>query len=289
MSFQVTTAFVKQYHANIEILSQQKGSRLRGAVRVESQVGEHGFFDQISATTARKRTTRHGDTPLIETPHARRRVTLVDYDWADLIDDLDKVKMLSDPTSSYAQNAAFAFGRAQDQAIIDCAFDTAYTGVDGSTSTTFDTSTMQIAAGSTGLTIAKLLSAKELLDANEVDPSIPRYIACKTAQISDLLDTTEVKSSDYNTVKALAMGQVNTFLGFEFIRTELLGLYTTTTDDIICWAKDGLLLAIGQDSKAKITERDDKNYSTQVYYSMSIGATRMDENKVVEILCWTGA
>ncbi len=284
MSFQVTTAFVKQYHANIEILSQQMGSRLRSAVRVESQVGEHGFYDQISATAARKRTTRHGDTPLIETPHARRRVTLVDYDWADLVDDLDKVKMLVDPASSYAQNAAYAFGRAMDDAIIDAAFGTAYTGVDGATSTSFPTSTNQVAGGSANITIAKLLSAKEIFDGYEVDESIPRYIACSTSQISALLNTTEVKSSDYNTVKALARGELDTFLGFKFIRTERLS-YTSPDRRIICWAKDGLLLAVGQDAKAKITERADKNYSTQVYYSMSIGATRMDENKVVEIVC----
>jgi len=94
MSVEITTAFVKQYSANVALLSQQKGSRFRSAVREESQRGEHGFYDQIGSTTARKRTERHGDTPLISTPHSRRRVSLVDYDWADLIDDMDKVKML---------------------------------------------------------------------------------------------------------------------------------------------------------------------------------------------------
>ena len=63
MSFEITTAFVQQYRANIQLLSQQKGSRLRSAVREESQVGKNGFYDQIGATTARKRTERHGDTP----------------------------------------------------------------------------------------------------------------------------------------------------------------------------------------------------------------------------------
>lgn len=284
MSFQVTTAFVKQYHANIQILSQQKGSRLRNAVRVEGQTGEHGFFDQITATAARKRTTRHGDTPLIETPHARRRVTLVDYDWADLVDDLDKVKMLVDPASSYAMNAAYAFGRAMDDAIIAAATAAASTGVEGGTSTAFPTATHQIATGSADLTLAKILSAKEILDSYEVDPDIPRFIACTSTQISTLLNTTEIKSSDYNTVKALAMGQLNSFCGFNFIRTERLS-YTSPARTCLAWSKNSLLLAIGQDAKAKITERADKNYSTQVYYSMSIGATRMDELGVVDIQC----
>ena len=89
MSSQVTTAFVQQYSANVQMLSQQMGSRLRDAVRVESMTGKNAFFDQVGVATAVKRTTRHGDTPQMDTPHARRRVSLVDYEYADLIDDQD--------------------------------------------------------------------------------------------------------------------------------------------------------------------------------------------------------
>ena len=64
-----------------------------------------------------KRTTRHGDTPQIDT-HSRRRVSLVDYEYADLIDNQDKIRTLIDPTSSYALAAAYALGRAQDDEII---------------------------------------------------------------------------------------------------------------------------------------------------------------------------
>jgi hypothetical protein len=79
-------------------------------------------------------------------------------------------------------------------------------------------------------------------------------------QITDLLGTTEVTSSDFNTVKALANGEVNSFLGFNFIVSNRLALSSTTRD-----------------------ERSDKSYATQVYYCMSIGATRMEEAKVVEV------
>ncbi|BCV06009.1 MAG: hypothetical protein CM15mV123_230 [uncultured marine virus] len=84
MSINVTTAFVQQYSANVQMLSQQMGSLLRDAVRVESVTGKNAFFDQIGKVTAQKRTTRHSDTPQIDTPHARRRVSLVDYEFADL-------------------------------------------------------------------------------------------------------------------------------------------------------------------------------------------------------------
>jgi len=217
MSNQITTAFVQQYSNNVQMLSQQKGSLLRSAVDVETVVGKNAFFDQVGSALAVKRTTRHADTPQMDTPHARRRVSLVDYEYADLIDNQDKIRTLIDPTSAYASAAAYALGRAQDDEIIAALSGTAYTGETGSVATALPGSQQITESGTNGLTIAKLRSAKEILDAASVDPSIARYIACSPKQITDLLGTTEVTSSDFNSVKALANGEVNSFLGFNFI------------------------------------------------------------------------
>jgi hypothetical protein len=80
MSVQVTTAFVEQYKANVYHLTQQKGSKLRRAVRTESVTGRNAYFEQLGSTSARQRTSRHADTPRMDMPHARRRVSLNDYD-----------------------------------------------------------------------------------------------------------------------------------------------------------------------------------------------------------------
>lgn len=285
MSTQITTAFVNQFSSNIQMLSQQMGSLLRNAVDVETVTGEKAFFDQVGSAAAVLRTSRHADTPLIDTPHSRRMVTMSDYEYADLIDDQDKVRLLVDPTSTYSRAAAAAMGRAMDDAIISAALGTALTGKDGSTSTAFATATNQIAAGATGLTLAKLIQAKEILDAGDVDPSIPRYIAVSPKQISNLLNSTTVTSSDFNTVKALAMGEINSFVGFNFIVTNRLGVDGSAARRVIAWASDGLKLAIGREPVARIDERADKSYATQIYYAMTLGATRMEEKKVVEVLC----
>lgn len=285
MSNQITTAFVNQFSSNIQMLSQQMGSLLRNAVDVETVNGEKAFFDQVGSAAAVLRTSRHADTPLIDTPHSRRMVTLSDYEYADLVDDQDKVRLLVDPTSTYARAAAAAMGRAMDDVIISAALGTSYTGKDGSTSTAFDTTNNQIAAGGGGLTLAKLIEAKEILDSGDVDPSIPRYIACSPKQISDLLNNTTVTSSDYNTVKALAMGEINSFVGFNFIVTNRLGVDGSSNRRVIAWAMDGIKAAIGKEPTARIDERADKSYATQIYYSMTLGATRMEEKKVVEVLC----
>ena len=284
MSVNVTTSFVEQYSANVQMLSQQMGSKLRGAVDVESIKGKQSFFEQIGKTTAQLRTSRHGATPQIDMPHSRRALTTATYEWADLIDDADKIRMLIDPTSSYAKAAAAAMGRAMDSVVISAAIGTAKTGVSGGTSTALP-STQKVVHGSAGLTVAKLLSAKKILDENDVDPSVKRYCVVSPEQIEDLLNLTEVKSSDFNTVKALAQGDINSFLGFEFITSNLLTADATPSRQVIAFAADGIKLGIGKDITAKISERDDKSYSTQVYYCMDLGATRMEEEKVVEIAC----
>jgi hypothetical protein len=285
MSTQITTAFVNQFSSNVQMLSQQMGSLLRNAVDVETVNGEKAFFDQVGSAAAVLRTSRHADTPLIDTPHSRRMVTMSDYEYADLIDDQDKVRLLVDPTSTYSRAAAAAMGRAMDDVIISAALGTALTGKDGGTSTSFATATNQIAAGATGLTLAKLIEAKEILDEGDVDPSIPRYIAVSPKQISNLLNNTTVTSADYNTVKALAMGEINSFVGFNFIVTNRLGVDGSSARRVFAWAMDGIKLAVGREPTARIDERADKSYATQIYYAMTLGATRMEEKKVVEVLC----
>lgn len=284
MSTEITTAMVEQYSANVQILMQQKESRLRPLVRVEAGVvGKNAFFDQLNSTAAVLRTQRHADTPLVSTPHLRRRVSLGDYDWADLIDNMDLKKILTDPASAYALNARNAMNRAMDDVLVTASLGTAYGGVDGSTSYTFNTSNNQIANASTGLTLAKLLSAKQILDANEVDDD-DRFCVIGSKQLSDLLNTAEVKSSDYNTVKALAAGSIDTFLGFKFIRSERLSV-ASSIRKCIAGQKNSLLLAIGLEVIVDVGPRRDKNMANQVYLGMSIGATRMDEKGIVEIDC----
>ena len=282
MSSQITTAFVQQYSNNVQMLSQQKGSLLRNAVDAETIVGKNAFFEQVGSAVAQKRVSRHSDTPQIDTPHSRRRVSMVDYEYADLIDKQDQVRTLIDPTSSYAQAAAFALGRAMDDEIITAVSGTAFSGETGSTSVALPSAQKITESGTDGMTIAKLREAKEKFDSASVDPSIPRYIVVGPKQISDLLGTTQVTSSDFNTIKALANGEINSFLGFNFITSNRLSI-ASSKRLCLAFAMDGIKLALGQDIMTRIDERSDKGYATQVYVCMTMGATRMEEEKVVTI------
>jgi hypothetical protein len=293
MSFEITTAFVEQYKANVALLAQQKASRLRGAVDEETVVGKNAYFEQIGPTEMQQRQGRHTDTPLVSTPHARRRVSLVDYDWADLVDDQDKVRLLIDPTSAYAINAAAAANRTIDKVIIQAADAIAYTGEDGNTQVPFDTDMIVgvqtrdpgVSAADLGLNVAKIIEAGKLLAENEVDEEEQKFIIWNARQRASLLNSTKATSSDYNTVKALVTGQLTEFLGFTFIRSEKIGKDSNGDDKVLFWAKSGMKLGTGMSPKTRIGERADKNYATQVYTAVTIGATRMEEAKVGYIAC----
>jgi len=284
MSNQITEARVQGFKQGIDILSQQKGSRLQNAVRVEMQSSKQDHYDQISATSAVEKVSRHGDTPLVETPHSRRAVTLRDFEWADLIDKPDKMRVLNDPTNAYSRNAAFAMGRKKDEIVIEAMGGSALTGETGTGSQAYDTNNDVGSAGSgVDFNVANLLASKEILDLNDTDDE-ETFIMCTAHQLTTLLSDTTATSSDYNTIKALVQGEIDTYVGFKFIRMSV-DLLPAQSGDRPCyfWRKSGVVLSIGEGESgttARITERPDKSYSMQVFYSGSYGAVRLEEAKV---------
>lgn len=286
MSQTINVAFVQQFEDNVHTLAQQMASKFRGTVREKSVTAKYDHFERIGAVEMVKRTTRHGNTPLIDTPHSRRRLLLDDFEVADLVDKQDEIRLLISPASEYAQNFARALNRRFDDSVI-AAFNADSVAVDESDATSaitlasFLSGAHIIAAGAAPLTIAKLRSAKKLLDNQDVEGD-DRYFATSPDGIEDLLATTEVTSSDYNTVKALSRGEVDTFLGFKFIMTTRLPKVSTTRT-CFAWQKAGIGVGIGKDMATRISERDDKSYATQVYSSMTLGATRIEEARVVAV------
>lgn len=295
MSQQIDTALTQSYRSNIEIGFQQRGSRLKKTVRPESQASEYDYYDRVSPVEAQEVTTRHGDTPLNETPHDRRRVGLKDYDWADLIDNRDKLRMLADPTSTYVRQGVMALGRSMDRQIIAAAHGTAYTGKDGSTSQAFDSAqviaydaTDFAASGGSelGLSVGKLRKAVRMLQENEVledDDGQEVFCIVTAKMLQQLLMQTEVTSADYNTVKALAEGRVNSYMGLTFVRTELLTIETSTYRRALVYPRQALLNAMAQDITVRVSELPTKRYSVQVYVKGSFGSSRMWEEAIVGI------
>jgi len=280
----IDQSFVQQYQNTMIILCQQKTSRLEGTtIPPVDQQGENLYWERIGATEAVDLTSRHADTPNVEPDHSRRKSTASPKVWATLLDRIDKVRMLVDPTNYYNQIARMALLRAKDRQIIAALEGSAYSGKTGATEVALP-SAQKILTGSVGLTLAKCLTAKEMLDISDVDPELPRFMVVTSQQITNMLGVTEVKSADYNTVKALAQGQIDTFLGFTWIRTQLL-TKSSTTRYCYAYAKGAIGFGVLDDLFARIDQRSDKNYAWQVYVSQDMGATRVEDEQVVQIAC----
>jgi len=296
MSVQVTTAHVEQYKSSVYHLVQQKGSKVRKSVMIENVRGKNAFIDQVGSTAAQIRTSRHGDSPIMNTPHARRRLSLADYEWGDMVDRQDVIRMLTDPSSKYVEAANWAMGRSIDDVILDAITATAYTGVDGSTSTTFDTNMVVdvqtvwpgVSAADTGLNLAKLIEARKLLGQNDVDPEEEVFVPVNQTQISSLLKDERVISGDYNKALPLMDGYVSRVGGCTLIPCNRINTDANSDEIVPFYTRTGIALGIGEDVVSRATERADKGYNYYIYLCMSIGATRLEEKRVGYIECDPG-
>lgn len=291
---QIPQYFTTEFTSNWEHLLQQKVSKLRDFVNVETVRGKEKSFNQMGAVEMTRITSRAADTNISDVAMAKRWLRPYPYEHATLFDEWDSEYLgeVSLPQSETVNNHAMAYMRTCDKVLIDAALGTAYTGETGVTATTLPAGQAIAvnyvesgAAADSGLTVAKLRQAAFLLTNAEVDDSDPRIIVVSAKQIQDLLRTTEVTSHDYNSVRALVAGDIDTFMGFKFRRVSSSLLpYNASTGVRTCFAyvKSGLKLA-DAGRKVHVDIRADKSHSLQIRTVASLGATRMEEAKVVSI------
>ena len=287
MASSITTAFVEQFKANVVHLAQQSGSVFRGVFPEEPVVGKRVAVERLGSTTASLKTGRNVDTEYVDPAHTRRWLSTKTFYWSALVDRYDKIRMLINPESEYAQAAAMAMARQYDQVIIDAFDASVVTGEDATgTAATFDTTNNQIAVASpaTNLNLTKILQAKKILDSFNVDPSIPRYFVVHPEQLEAMLGIEQLTSADYNSVRALVQGDMNTYAGFTWLMSTKLDV-ASNVRDCYAFAANAMRVGIGQDIVARVDELPQKHYSTQVYFSMDLGAIRVEETNIVKVLC----
>lgn len=286
------TIHAKSYGDMITLLSQQEGSRILpyNAITIKRNVvGEETYMDQIDSGEMETVVGRLQNVTLNNPDYSRRRISKYAFTKAYGLDKNDLLASIPDPTSPVVQTLAHAAGRKYDDLILAAARGTAYTGQTGATSVALP-SGQKVAAGGTGFTVAKVRSAKKILDQANV-PFTDRFCVVSAEGIDDLLSDSNVTSADYANIKALVAGQVDTFLGFKFIQMEppvsanaSLTLGSSGAWYGLCFHKTGLGLAIWKDAGASIDTRVDlQGRPKQLAYDLSIGASRLEEEKVVEI------
>lgn len=282
MSQQITEAFVQQFGDNFRHLAQQMTSRLETRVTVEPNiVGMSKSINRLGQRTAKRRTTRHGDTPINDQPHSTRFVDLFDWEDGDMIDDQDKIRMLTDPTSEYVKAMVASLNRAKDDVIIS-----SLGGNSRATTGNIILPTAQkIAVGGTGLTKAKIIQARKLFRRNEADNHNGEelFITYSAQAAADILADATLTSADYLAGKFLEDGDVEgRWMGFTWIPSERTP-YDGATRRLYAWAKSGVTLGKGADITTEVGKDPGKGFNVRIYAKMSIGSVRVEEEKVVEI------
>ena len=286
----ITTAAVQQYANNVELLLQQKKSVIRGTVMSGSHRGKAAaIVEQFGEATAQERTTRHADTPLLDLSQDKRWVFPRDFEWASLIDHQDKLRMIIDPTSPYAQAAAASMERKMDDVVLERMFGTNFKGENGTTSETFDTATYQVGVNEGGtassLNVAKLqLAIRKLMTANKGELMEPVYAVISSYEHDSLLKEVQVHNRDFGGSTVLVDGKVKRFMGIDFIISERLNI-TSGNRLIPIYLKSGMYLGMWDEQVTRVSERNDKSHATQVYICRTFDATRTQAGKLIQVLC----
>lgn len=283
MSVTVNVAHVHAYTREVQRLAQQSVSKLRQSVRVKAGVtGKTYNFERLGPSDLVP-ITRHSPTPLLNPEHSRRRLTLSDRGGAIILDKQDQVRMLIQPQNDYAQNHAASINRFYDDLIIAAALgnSTAVDAADATTNVALPVG-QQIAAGSAGLTFAKVNQALRILNANNV-PYGNRVAVISPVGLEDLLATTQATSADFVNLKAIQEGKLQgTWMSFEWIVSTRLPI-TTNTRSCIFYHRNAIGLATAIDMYTSVSTRHDLNDATQVYAAVTAGAVRIEEELLVQV------
>lgn len=293
MSQQYPNAFAQKFASDVTIQYQQNGPRLKGKVMERSMVGgETMWLPQISSVDSVNEYERHGETQYNDTPHTTRKLTTNPERQSDLIDVPDMKRSVAQFMGPYATNFAYLFGRRYDRTAIDAARGTNYYKLNGATTETSIAlpSTQKVAVNfggsNVGLTLAKLIEAKSILGKNEVPMGELKYWVHRQEQLDDLLlNVDQTVNSDYAAVKALVNGEINRFMGFEFVQTQQVPVDASDYAYNIAYTKSALVMGITEGFNTRVEQLPTKNYSWQVWASQDIGGTRTQEEGVVEVAC----
>lgn len=293
----ITTANITEFNSNVSLLLQQTDSRLAQACTPYQLKGEAAeVLEQFGQTTAVTGLGRHADTPILDVPQDRRWCFPTDVDWGTMVDKQDLLRLMIDPKSEMTKSGVAALQRAKDDIIVSAFFGTSKTGKTGATNTSFLAGNIVAntvgASAATGLNVAKFREARRLLRKAEVDfEGGTIYAALSADKESDLFNEALVINSDFNARNqaVIADGRLMGILGIQFIHSERFiggdqSSAPGTPYQIPVWDKAGMGYGVWNDVNVNVAEVPTKRFNWQVYMGMTIGATRLEEKRVVQIL-----
>ncbi|MCB0218708.1 MAG: hypothetical protein KDH09_03360 [Chrysiogenetes bacterium] len=298
MAAQVETHMKNVFKDGVSLLAQQEMSKLQDTCLYEPLEGEKKFWDYYGSASFIERTGRNQANTPQELARSRRMISKQSYEYTELFDPRDRSRLLKalEPDSQFVRAVIAGAMRKKDDIII-AAFDgTAYSGKDGTTSVAFDNGNTpshdititydeadSASTTETPLTIGKLRRSRALLEGKDVDESMPWFCVAHPNAKHALLRSAEVTSADYNSVRALVDGQVNSFLGLDYRWSTRIANNDTNDRYVYVYRKDAVVFGMDGDIRVEIDELPEKGHAIQLAVYIDMAATRAEETKIVRI------
>jgi len=280
MSTNLSPAFVQLFEAEVH-QAYQGAAVLRGAARTRTGVvGDTVKFPKVGKGSASVRVPQTDVTPINST-FSQISVSMTDYVAAEYSDIFNQQKVNFDERQELAQVVGNAIGRREDQIIID-ALDAASAG-----SSVAKTVVTSGSAAASNLNVGKIIAAKKALDAKNVPPS-DRHFVIHANNLAGLLGDERAVSGDFQTLRALVSGDINTMMGFQFhvVGDRDEGSLPLSTNDRTCFAfhRSALGVGVGIAPKTEINYIPEKT-SFLVTAMLSMGAGAIDTDGIVDVVC----
>lgn len=286
MTYSMDAIRVNAYNAMLHHLAEQRGSKLKGLFVEEAAKGENHFFDRIGAMSVSEITSLNTSIVNQDGAFSRRMCNLQAFDASTLVHDIEKMKMVADPTSDLVVKLMNAHGKNFDTIIINALLGTAATGKAGAGTASFD-SNNTIAHGSAAFSVAKLNTAIQKLQSADVDfDSDPLYLIISGKGMKGLMEDAKFTSADYQELKPLAGRSFPMYRGLvNIVQCERLPEVTAnTTQRAILCTGSALKIARGIAPEVDVSQRKDlQDLPWQIYTKQAFGAVRMEEALVVDI------
>ncbi len=286
-----------------DYLAEQRDHRLAGKYLVKNVNGNQERIDYMGSPNyaMRQITARAQKSEPSDMPMNSRWLRVRPYDKTTWIDQFDEVLLgsLPNPDSAIARNHGIAAARQKDIIGFAALLGTAYTGAQGTVATPLPTTggplnigqvigvTYGSGAANSGLNLAKLTATSYIMDSNEVD-EMGRFFCYAAKELNNLItNVDQVNSALYNDVRALRDGRIRDFMGFEFVRSQLVPFSSgsTTIRNCVAYQRDFLMYGMGRDVMTKMDILPMQSQAIQVYTCLLMDAVRTLEAGVVQVNC----
>lgn len=293
------------YRDNIQMVAQQTQSRLRATVTEVPASGEAmSASDLVGSVEARENIG--ADRTNFENPPNNSRRWLIrpnEVESGQYIDTIEKLDRAMDPTSIYVRTHTSAVQRAWADRILGVSYvskgnfklrDGGILGAavegksPGGTKTSLPTK-CYTAAGGSGLTLDKLIAAKERLAIDDfgLEDDDEMFKAISPKQVTNLLAIASATGTNLNQfdIDQLKTGKPTTLVGITWIVTNRLPL--DSNGDRLCpmWAKNNIVAGVWQDVTGWMENDPHAKNTPYAHVGAYVDVCRVEDNGVHVTRC----